>query len=343
MTGEKRTGRPHALALFSGGLDSTLAILLIQRQNINVTAVGFKTQFWGRYVDDPSSTLPQHPTAQKFGFALKRVHLDKKFIDIVLNPKFGYGKNMNPCVDCKILMLREAKALSEEIGADFIITGEVLGQRPFSQLRDKIHLIEREAGLKGKLLRPLSAKLLPPTEAEVKGLVDREQLENISGRSRKRQMELACEFGLEDYPSPAGGCLLTDKSYANRLRDLIKHTGSLTPDDPDLIRFGRHIRLDDRTKIIVGKNEQDNDHLETLKREHHYVIEAKDIGSPLTLLIGEPSEENLRKAAMITARYSATKHQPEVCVTVERMSDGTIQEFTVAPTSPADLGAILLR
>ena len=293
-----------------------MAILLMLKQNIEVTALTFMTHFGCDLGDRSSCGGNPYPAAEKFGFNVKLMHLGQKFVDIVENPKYGRGKNMNVCVDCRILMLSEAREFMELINADFIITGEVMGQRPMSQVKDKLNLTIREAGLKGKLLRPLSAKLLPPSEPELNGLVDREKLEGISGRGRHRQLELAKKFELVDYPSPASGCLLTDVGYSNRLRDLLAHTGRLTFDDLNLLRTGRHFRLDNETKVIVGRNELDNKYLEFHKKDYHYRLEAPDCGSPVTLLIGNASEENLTKAAALTARYSSLKDSELVPVTV---------------------------
>jgi len=308
--------KPHCVALFSGGLDSALAILLMLKQDIEVTALTFMTHFGCDLGDRSSCGGNPYPTAEKFGFNVKLMHLGQKFVDIVENPKYGRGKNMNVCVDCRILMLTEAKEFMELINADFVITGEVMGQRPMSQVKDKLFLTIKEAGLKGKLLRPLSAKLLPPTEMELSGMVDRNRLENISGRGRHRQLELAKEFGLEDYPSPASGCLLTDVGYSNRLRDLMTHNQHLNFDDINLLRVGRHFRLDALTKVIIGRNELDNNYLDAHKQDYHYRLEVMDVGSPVTLLIGNSSEENLTKAASLTARYSSLKDSELVPVTI---------------------------
>jgi tRNA-specific 2-thiouridylase len=329
------------VALFSGGLDSALAILLMLRQNIEVTALTFMTHFGCDLGDRSSCGANPYPAAEKFGFNVKLMHLGQKFVDIVENPKYGRGKHMNVCVDCRILMLSEAKAYMEMIGADFVITGEVLGQRPFSQVRDRLHLTQREAGLKGRLLRPLSAKLLPPTEAELAGLVDREQLEGISGRGRHRQMQMAKEFGLEEYPTPASGCLLTDEGYSNRLRDLLAHTERLTFDDLNLLRAGRHFRLDRATKVIVGRNEEDNRRILACRQDNHVVLEAPDTGSPITLLIGPDTDDNIQKAAMITARYSSARSEPLVRVTAKYK--GVVREVIIAPAADADLEPVRVR
>ncbi|MCX6834026.1 MAG: hypothetical protein NTW07_02645 [candidate division Zixibacteria bacterium] len=343
MYSQKEERRGHAIALFSGGLDSALAILLILHQNIEVTALTFMTHFGCDLGDRSSCGSDPFPTAEKFGFNVKLMHLGQKFVDIVANPQFGRGREMNVCIDCRILMLREAKALMEITNADFIITGEVLGQRPFSQVRDKLRVVERESGLQGKLLRPLSARLLPPTDPELRGLVDRNQLEGINGRSRKRQLELAAQFDLVDYPSPAGGCLLTDHGYSSRLRDLMLHADRLTFDDLNLLKVGRHFRLDSHTRIIVGRNEAENNQMASMKKSHHFLLEAPDVGSPLTLLVGDPSETNLRLAGAITARYSSGRHLPSVLIKWVRLSDDHEETFAVQPADDSQLVPIAIR
>lgn len=334
------TRRGHAVALFSGGLDSALSILLMLQQNIEVTALTFMTHFGCDLGDRSSCGANPYPAAERFGFNVKLMHLGQKFVDIVENPRYGRGANMNVCVDCRILMLTEARNFMEMVNADFLITGEVLGQRPFSQVRDKMNLVVKEAGVRGKLLRPLSAKLLDPTEPELSGMVDRDNLEAISGRGRKRQMELADKFGLEDYPTPAAGCLLTDHGYSNRLRDLMANRGHLTFDDLNLLRCGRHFRLDRDTKVIVGRNAEDNARLRHLRQPHHHLLEAPDVGSPLTLLDGPLTDDNIRKAAMITARYSSGRSEPAVRVIVHEKNGA---EVTVAPASEQDVDAVMVR
>ena len=330
----KERKQPHCIALFSGGLDSALAVLLMLRQNIKVTALTFLTQFGCDIGDKSSCGSNPYPAAEKFGFDVKLMHLGDKFIEIVKNPKYGHGKNMNPCTDCRILMLSEAKELMEMINADFIITGEVMGQRPMSQVKNKINLVAKQSELVGKLLRPLSAKLLNPTEPELNGLVNRELLEGISGRSRKRQMEMAKEFGLEDYPSPASGCLLTDEPYSNKLRDLFAHTEHTTSDDLSLLKIGRHFRLDSNTKIIVGRNEQENESIIHIKKAQYPTLEVLEHGSPVTILIGDATEENILKAAQITARYSSVKNLPNVKVSLLNSDNETAKKsFDVSPAS----------
>ncbi|MFC1549284.1 hypothetical protein ACFL4R_00205 [Nitrospirota bacterium] len=319
-----------AIALMSGGLDSTLAVLLLRRQNIEITAVTFLMYFGCDMSDKSSCTTDATSLAHKFGFELKMCHLADKFTEIVKNPKFGHGKNMNPCMDCRILMLREAAELMRMSGADFIVTGEVIGQRPMSQRRDTFPVIDREAGLKGKVLRPLSAKLMPPTEPEINGMVDREQLYDFFGRSRKPQIALAKELGLHDYPAPAGGCLLTEPNYAFRLRELLSHDPDPSNRDLHLLRAGRHFRMHSGLKLLVGRDERDNDRLEELMGEGDTKFFVPDVGSPMALIIGgEPSKEDIEFSAATCARYSDAKKEPNVSVRMER--DGKCTDVNVSP------------
>jgi hypothetical protein len=319
-----------AIALMSGGLDSTLAVLLLRRQNIEVTAVTFLMHFGCDMSDRASCTTDATSLANRFGFELKMCHLAGKFTEIVKNPKFGHGKNMNPCIDCRILMLREAAELMRMSGADFIATGEVMGQRPMSQRRDTFPVIDREAGLKGRVLRPLSAKLMPQTEAELGGLVDRGQLYDFHGRSRKPQMALARELGLTDYPAPAGGCLLTEPNYAFRLRELLSHDPDPSNRDLHLLRVGRHFRMPGGLKLAVGRDEQDNGRLEGLMGKGDTKFFVPDVGSPMALIIGgEPSEDDIEFSAATCARYSDARNDPKVRVRMER--DGECRDVSVAP------------
>ncbi|HET6515304.1 MAG TPA: 7-cyano-7-deazaguanine synthase [Thermodesulfovibrionales bacterium] len=307
-----------AIALLSGGLDSTLAILVMLRQGVEITAVTFLTHFGCDISDSSSCSKNPFPAAEKFGFTVKLSHLADQFVEIVKNPVFGHGKNMNPCIDCRILMLREARDLMEMTGAHFVVTGEVVGQRPMSQRRDTLNMIDREAGLKGSVLRPLSAKLLAVTAPEKEGLVKREMLYGFSGRSRKPQMALAEELGLTDYPAPAGGCLLTEPNYSYRLRELLGHTPNPSLNDLHLLRVGRHFRLSQTCKTIVGRDEKENAAIESYAGNEDYLLRVEGSGSPTVLLSGEDSADFISLAASLCARYSDAKHLPEVDVTVVR-------------------------
>ncbi|MEM1537967.1 MAG: hypothetical protein QXU09_02350 [Thermoproteota archaeon] len=297
-----RIKRVKALALLSGGLDSTLAVKLILDQGIDVEAINFVTPF----CLCRRGGCGAYEVVKKFNIPLKVVSVGLDYLRIVRRPKFGYGRRMNPCIDCRIFMLKRAKKYAKEIGASFIFTGEVLDERPMSQHRRALEIIEKEAGLKGKILRPLSAKLLPKTEAEIKGLVDRTKLLGIRGRSRKKQIELAKKFGINNYPCPAGGCLLTYREFANKLRDLFNHKKKISLKDVQLLKVGRHFRFG-KNKIIVGRNEQENKILLSLKAEGDYYFEAQGCGSPITLLQGPKTKKAIEKAAQLTAYYSDQK------------------------------------
>jgi tRNA U34 2-thiouridine synthase MnmA/TrmU len=305
-----------AIALYSGGLDSTLAILTIMKQGIEVKAVTFLNHFGCDTSDRSSCSKNPFKAAKQFGFEVKLCHLSEKFINIVKNPKFGHGKNMNPCMDCKILMLKEAKEFMEMIGAEFIITGEVLGQRPMSQRRDALDIIDRETGLRGYILRPLSAKLLKPTVPEQNGIVDRELLYSFGGRTRKPQMALAAEFGLTDYPAPAGGCLLTEPNYSYRLSELLSHDKDPSVEDLNLLRVGRHFRLSDACRVIVGRDETENNSLFTILGDRGTFMRVEGHASPITVIRGLASDEMAGIAASLCARYSDGKNLPEVTVKI---------------------------
>ncbi|MCK4477467.1 hypothetical protein KAU88_02930 [Candidatus Bathyarchaeota archaeon] len=291
-----------ALALLSGGLDSILAVKLIQEQGIDVVAVNFISPFClcGK------SGCGAAGIAEQLEIPLKIMNVGEDYLKILRNPKYGYGKNMNPCIDCRIFMFKKAKKYAEEIGALFLFTGEVLNERPMSQHRKALSVIEKEAGLEGKILRPLSAKLLPETEAEKKGWANREKLLDISGRSRKKQIKLTKEFGIKNYPCPAGGCLLTYKEFAAKIRDLFKHKKKVGIKDINLLKIGRHFRFG-KNKIIVGRNETENKQLERMRGKNDYCFEVPDCGSPITLLQGPKTRKAERKAAALTLRYSDIK------------------------------------
>lgn len=323
---------PRAVALYSGGLDSTLAILVMLRQGIEVIALTFLTHFGCDISDRSSCSKNPFKAAEQFGFTVKLYHLADKFIEIVKNPKYGHGKNMNPCIDCRILMLREAREFMKLINADFIITGEVLGQRPMSQRRETFPLIDREAGLEGYVLRPLTALNLKPTIPEQTGLVKRELLYGFKGRSRKPQMALAEEFGLREYPAPAGGCLLTDPIYSFRLKELLSHTPDPSIKEINLLRTGRHFRLSPYCKAIVGRDKEENDLIESLAEEGDYLLKVIGYGSPVTLLTGVVTWREIELAGAICARYSDGKHLPSVRVRIKRVG-GDIFEKILSPAT----------
>ena len=331
-----------AIVLLSGGLDSILAVLLLRKQNIDVTAVTFLMHFGCDMSDSASCTTDSTSLAARFGFKVKMCHLADKFTEIVKNPKFGHGKNMNPCMDCRILMLKEAKDLMQMTGADFIATGEVLGQRPMSQRRDTFPRIDREAGLEGLVLRPLCAKHMPPTKPEIDGLVDREQLMDFKGRGRRQQMDLAEEFGVTDYPLPAGGCLLTEPNFSYRLKELLGHDPDPVLKDLHLLKVGRHFRLDSGDKFIVGRDEKENARLEQLADSNDLLLDVEDVASPVTLVSACASEQDIAFAASACVRYSDEKKNPLVKVVVMKGGgEGRVEyELNISPASDNDLDRV---
>ena len=338
------TRKVKAIALISGGLDSTLALAVVKRQGVEVKAVNFYTGFCitetqRRKGGRADGTVPRNEALR----AAADLEVDVEYVDIsesgyldmIVHPKYGYGANANPCVDCRVFMMQRAREIMEREGADFIFTGEVLGQRPKSQRRDTLRIIERDSGLDGRLLRPLSAKLLPPTIPEKEGLLDREQLLDISGRSRLRQIALAKELGVVDFPQPAGGCCyLTDESFAKKFFDILDSREAageerrIRRDDVVLLSTGRHFRLSPRAKLIVGRNEVENVILEKYG-EGRARLEAQGVLGPIALVEGEPTWEERVLAARIVARYGKGKDLPEVAV--EWREGDLVETYAVAP------------
>ncbi len=311
-----------AIILLSGGLDSTLAAELMNKEGLDLFAVNFKTPFC--LCDRRSSNIGCGSNAQRvsdsLGIGLRIINASSDFLRVLRNPNHGYGANMNPCIDCRILFFRKSKQLMEEIGASFIITGEVLGQRPMSQFRRQMDLIEKEADLEGLVVRPLSAKLLPPTTPEKMGWINRERMLDIAGRSRKPQIALAKELGIRDYPCAAGGCLLTDPEFAKKIRDLIDHD-ELEMSNISLLKVGRFLRLSESALLIVGRNENENDVLSQMAKDGDFLFEPKSIKGPVALGRGEFSPDLLRTACRIVARYSDRNGKQEAEITYSRLPD----------------------
>jgi tRNA U34 2-thiouridine synthase MnmA/TrmU len=290
-----------ALSVFSGGLDSMLAASLVRAQGIDVLALFFETPFF---------------TSERAEKSARHLHLPLKIVDVterhlkrVRRPKFGYGENMNPCIDCHTLMVRIAGEMLNEEGAQFVITGEVLGQRPMSQNKKSLELVAIESGVDDLLLRPLSAKCLSATFPETEGWVERDALMDIHGRSRKPQMELARRLHITDYPSPAGGCMLTEKGFSRRLKDLLSVNKDVHRNELELLKVGRHFRITPQTKVVVGRNRTENVKIAALGTTEDTLLNSASVPGPTVLLAGAPSPEALRLAAEMTTAYSDTPNQ----------------------------------
>jgi len=309
-----------AIGLLSGGLDSILCVKVLQEQGIEVTGLSFVTPFFG--------SRPAQKAAGQLNIELIIKDITPKHFEIVKNPPHGYGKTMNPCIDCHALMLNIAGEMMEAEGYDFIFTGEVLDERPMSQNRRSLEVVAKTSGYQDYILRPLSAKLLDITKPEEEGKVDREKLLDIRGRSRKPQIELAKKYGIKEYPNPAGGCLLTDKGFSARLKELLDKDPDPEKRQLELLSIGRHFRLSDTAKVIVGRNFSENQRLQDISNNLDYVLTAENIPGPWCLVVGADLEAVLEPAARICAAYSDIE-QGETCF-VEGKNQG--KEFRMQVT-----------
>lgn len=298
LSGKKMKGRKaKGIGLLSGGLDSILAVKVLQEQDLELLGVTFVTPFFG-----PEPGLKAGRLA---GIPVRAVDIGAVHLEMLKNPRYGYGSNMNPCIDCHGLMLREAARILEEENADFLFTGEVLGQRPMSQRRDALNSVEKLSGLSGRILRPLSAKLLEPTLVEREGLVDREKLLDIHGRGRKRQMELAARYGIKDYPQPGGGCMLTKEGFSRKLRELLATHPEAGVREVELLKCGRHFRLPGGSILSLGRSKGDNDRLLRLASDRDAVLKVPSHPGPVGILFGgEGIQRDLQTAARIVTAYS---------------------------------------
>ena len=331
-----------AIALLSGGLDSSLAAKVVIEQGIELEALNFMTVFC-TCTTRGETCLASKKAVQALGIPLKVLNVSEEYLDVVKHPKHGYGSNMNPCIDCRIFMLKKARAYMEERGAAFIVTGEVLGQRPMSQRRDAMRLIEKEAELDGLILRPLSAKLLPASTPEKEGWVDREKLLKIQGRSRKPQIQLAAHLGIHDYPCPAGGCLLTDPGFAKRMKDLILYQPDFCLNDVHLLKMGRQFRLSPKSKLVVGRNEEENQKIQTFSQEGDILFKVARYPGPLSLLRGVGEEGEIEKAAAITARYGKTKGLEKLEVIHKKVAGNGDRSLSVSPASEAEIERLMIN
>lgn len=287
------------LGLFSGGLDSILAAKVLMEQGIAVTGISFASLFF--------SAEQARSAADAIGLPLITRDISLPQLALVKNPPHGYGSNMNPCIDCHALMLAEAGKIMEAEGYDFLFTGEVLNERPMSQTRNSLIQVAKLSGYKEYVLRPLSAKLLAETAAEKRGLVDRTRLLDIQGRSRKRQLALAAQYDITQFPAPAGGCLLTDPNFAKRLRELFEHNGECSHQEIELLKVGRHFRIDG-IKVIVGRNRQENQIITALAAKHDTLLSAEHLPGPVVLVCGGGDRNVIEKAAGLGVRYSDARY-----------------------------------
>lgn len=292
-----------AVSLLSGGLDSTLATRIVMDQNVEIFAVNFQTMF--QCCKDDAGVV-----ARDLGIPFMKLTVGKDYLEMVQKPKHGYGRGINPCIDCRGFMFDLAKKYMTEIGASFLISGEVLGQRPMSQKKRDFRLIERDTELEGKILRPLSAKLLPETDVEKEGLIDRELLFDIQGRGRHRLLKLAKQYGIKDVPQPSVGCSLTQPDFSKKVKDVFAHKKDYEVWEFEILKTGRHFRIDASAKVVIGRNQNECAWLESVQPDGATYFECQNFGGPSALLLGEETSERIEKTCGIILRY-AQKPLPE--------------------------------
>ncbi len=322
-----------AILLLSGGLDSTLVGKLLLQMGIEVEAVNFVSPFCCCSPKSLGCSAARR-AADRLGIQVRVFTCGQDYLDIMKRPRFGRGSCMNACLDCRIHMFCRAREYMTETGADFVATGEVLGERPMSQRRKAMELIEQESGLSGRVVRPLSARLLPPSLAEQDGLVDRNQLKAIQGRRRLPQFELAKELGIKEYLCPAGGCLLTDPEFAARFKELLEQDPDFGLHDARLLRLGRHFRLPSGTKAIVGRDEQENAHIERAARTDDWLLLPHGVPGPSVLCRGSSAERDLQIASGLLATYT-TKSGPKMDVEVRRVN-GSVEARLLSEVAPLE-------
>jgi len=320
VTEEKK----KVVALLSGGLDSQLAVRMMQEQGFEVSAVAIKTPFCD-FDCGRGCGFEIRERADDLNVNLKTVYLGDEYIEMLKHPKHGIGSGFNPCIDCRAMMFNAAKKHMDEIGAEFIISGEVLGQRPMSQHGPALRTIEKESGLVGKIVRPLSAALLPETDPEKNGLIKRENLGMIKGRTRRAQLDMAKKYGIENPPNAGGGCLLTDPTFGLRAKDLFAHIETPTINDIDLLKIGRHFRFDEETKFVVGRNKDENEMIKAIALPGDILFQARDHMGPVSILRGKNVDAYVKFASSITLRYSDAPRGEQVSVIINK--DNTKDEI----------------
>lgn len=326
---------PKALALLSGGLDSALAAALILEQGIPVHGLTMVSLFTASRAEG-GPLLAAIASARQLGVPITVINWSRPMLEIIKNPQHGYGRNMNPCIDCRLAVLLQAREWAPKLGCDFVVTGEVLGERPMSQRRQPMDLVQQRSGLGALLLRPLSAQLLEPTLPETNGWVDRGRLLGIQGRCRKPQMDLAHRLGVTAFTTPAGGCLLTDPCFSSRLSDLLRHETAATTNDAHLLKIGRHFRLNPQTRVIVGRNDRENRVILSFARPGDTLLDAANAPGPTTLLRGPADPAAIAIAASITARYGKASRQPQAAIAWRALGGGS-GVVNTPPATDADL------
>ena len=319
-----------AIALLSGGLDSILAVKIILEQGIEVEGVYCVSVFSGKGDNEDTSILPAKAASQ-LGIDLKIFDISEELLAIVKSPARGYGANINPCIDCHAFMFKRAGEYMRQSGASFLITGEVLGERPMSQRKDALKIVDKDSGLEGLILRPLSAKLLELTIPEQSGWVNRANLFAIQGRSRKAQIELAKQFGITQYPNPASGCLLTDPIFAARMKDLMRYNPAFGIYDAKLLKLGRHFRLTPQAKLIVGRDETENNKLSDLAQDESLLFYPLTANGPLGISRGIFSENNILDTCRIIARYSDKEQGSQVDIAYKAAHNSVEKSIRVLP------------
>lgn len=325
----------RALAMISGGLDSLLAAKLVKEQGIEVIGICFRSYFFNE--ENAKRMVSQ------IDVPLEVVDFSEEHLEMVRNPKHGHGKNMNPCIDCHAMMMKHCGELLKKFDADFIITGEVLGQRPMSQNKGALNTVKKESGIGHKILRPLCAKNLPETEMEEQGLVDREKLLDIKGRSRKAQMELADKWNIKDYPSPAGGCKLTEPNYSKRLKDLLNHNKSVVERELELLKIGRHFRVTENAKIISTRTADEANLIKEHLSSEDVILLAKDFNGSMTVIIGEPSMQDIEVAAKISGRYSKGKDEANLAVKYGKYGSPLNEIIEAVPAADEEIDNYMIK